>query len=360
MRWSRVRAPPDSPSNRDGTFAKFAYSARDRLISFAEAAIKLPSRKSVYFGVFGALILWCLYGAVTSYIAHARMRTIPVEVVASALTIDEWEYDSEYDPALGFTLTLDLRTTDGSARSIHTELFLSRAAHPEEAFDELAKWAPKSTHNVYQLRGDARAIRLPGGNDFQERTAGNGYLFGAILLAVIAFVVHAAFSDLQRIPVGPILLGSSALFWCLIIGFLWSTVPRIFSGPNATASITVAPETYPDESLPPQVTVTPAGRARLDIYKAIPRHILTFNWNGRTIHGGLGLQRDAYSMIAAECPATASTCDFDISPTDRWDVQPRAGWNAAFFAPLFLLLVFGIGLTCMGLYFNRQPSGYHH
>lgn len=308
--------------------------------------------------LLGALCLLCLWGAATNYWTYLRMRTLPVEVVAAKLVIDEFDTDYDEPARLAYILKLDLAATGETSRFFTVEEFLRYPTHPEEALDELAAWSPGTRHSVYLIRGDAREVRLPGGSEFAERTTGNACLVGAIFFGLFAVIIFGVFQDnafrlkaaaLRRFfSIATVFYGFSAMFALLTVFYLWDAIPKRIAGPNTLASISPAPTTYPPEAFSAQVSVTPNGRKQLDAFQLSSRRLLTFPWNGSTLHGGLGQYAGAYNELAEYCPESASSCRFDVNPADRWDVSPAGRWDVHFFLPLFLLLVFTAGLGIAG------------
>lgn len=323
---------------------------------------KSPLILRVLGASFGFISLLCLYGVGHNLWIYARMRTIPVEVVRSSLLVDI-PSDSTGDPNdIDYTLRLDLLTTDGSARPIHWEDIPARAAYPEEAFDELTRWAPGARHNIFQLRGEARAIRLPGSVVDQELSSAIGFFaatvfFGLFTIAILTTVGHEDSwfrnSKLRRI------FGAWLVFAFVGVGaltadfiFLSSQLPKIVSWPTATATLQSAPSEYEPQNLPPNVQITPAARKRLQTY---PHNVLTFQWNGATLHGGLGANEGPYDELAREvCISTSTPCQFRISATDRWNVAAKPGWNAEFFMPVGMFTLFGVAFTGAGLMIRRH------
>ena len=312
-------------------------------------------------GMFTVFTLLCVYGFAHNLLAYARMRTIPVEVVRSSLLIDA-SSDVTADPTdVDYTLRLDLITTDGSARPIHWEDVPASAAYPEEAFDELTRWAPGARHQIYQLRGEARAIRLPGSLALQELNAAIGFLiaivifgFFAITLGTIAGEESSWFhNSWLRRHLGIWIVFFSVGVAALIGDFLFLTtqLPKILFWPSVTATLRSAPSDYDPQSLPPNVQITPEARKRIQLH---PHNVLTFQWNGATLHGGLGANVGPYDELAREvCTSTSSPCQFRISPTDRWNVAAKPGWNVEFFMPIGMFTLFGVAFTGAGLMIRR-------
>ena len=312
--------------------------------------------------VFALFTLLCLYGTGRNLWKYSRMRTIPVEVVRSSLLIDV-PPEGTGDPSdVDYTLRLDLVTTDGTARPIHWEDVPARAAYPEEAFDELTRWAPGARHEIFQLRGEARAIRLPGASDSQELDAAIFLLCATLFLGFFALTFVALASEespwflpswlkqhlgvwLVFFSVGMVALGGDFLF-------ITTQLPKIISWPTAVATGAPPPAEYDSSSLPPNVVITAAARQRI---KAHSHTVLTFQWNGATLHGGLGANEGPYDALAHDvCRSTDPPCRFKISPTDRWNVAAKPGWNVEFFMPVGMFTLFGVAFTGAGLMIRRD------
>jgi hypothetical protein len=265
---------------------------------------------------------------------------------------------------LELILRLDLVTTDGSPRAIHWEDAPAHAAYPEEAFDELARWAPGSRHSIYQLRGDARAIRLPGAYDYPERSSALSYFFFAAFASVFLLVPLSMLAQidplLEHIPLvrhvgvwtvfaftGIACLSGAALF-------AWYEVPKRISWTPVAATVAEVDPQYPSASLPPNAVVTPGARAKL---ASLPAHrVVTFSWNGATLHGGIGHLDGPFDEINSACLPLSRSCEFVISPTNRWDVAPSNRWDATFFAPFILLSLLGLGMGYSGILMRRQTQ----
>lgn len=313
-------------------------------------------------GVFTVFTLLCVYGFAHNLWAYARMRTIPVEVVRSSLLIDA-SSDVTADPTdVDYTLRLDLITTDGSARPIHWEDVPASAAYPEEAFDELTRWAPGARHQIYQLRGEARAIRLPGSLALQELNAAIGFLIAIVIFGFFALALGTIAAEESSWLTNSWLrrhLGIWIVFFtvgvCALTGdflFIATQLPKIVSWTSATATLQSAPADYEPQSLPPNVQITPEARRRIQLH---PHNVLTFQWNGATLHGGLGANQGPYDELAREvCISKSTPCHFRISPTDRWNVAAKPGWNVEFFVPVGMFTLFGVAFTGAGLMIRRH------
>ncbi len=288
------------------------------------------TRKHLLLLPFAGVFFFCLAGAVDHYWHFANMRPTNVTVLASSLHIDTFPRELDEPARPAYFLRLQLQAP---GRLIQTEEFLPHATHPEEAIDELTDWAPRSSHTVYILRGNAAVVRIPGISDSHERTTGNAFLFSAILTLIGGAVLLAHLGDYRFLTIRTTFALFGVASALLSIAFLSARVPAIFAGPNTTAAIS-----KPSVTLPASTTIDPDARQPLDAFLAAPRHILTFSWNGRTVHGGIGGYPGAYNTVAGVCPSTAATCQFQVNPADRWNAEPAPGWNAGFFVPLFLLL----------------------
>lgn len=321
-----------------------------------------PMFLPVLGGVFVFLTLLCLYFAGRNLWSYLRMRTIPVEVVRSSLFIDA-PMDASGQPSdIDYTLRLDLVTTDGSSRPIHWEDAPARAAYPEEAFDELSRWAPGARHQIFQLRGEARAIRLPGSSAGQELDSAIGFLFVGVFFAVFAIALIAVVAEASSWFSSPWLKRNVGV-WLIFAGvgagaligdvlFIATQLPKIISWPVAVATSTPAPPDYESQLLPPNVLITASARQRLQLHS---HRVLTFQWNGATLHAGLGANEGPYDALAnSVCSSSDSLCRFKISPTNRWEIAPDAGWNASFFAPVGMFTLFGVAFGGAGLLIRRS------
>lgn len=288
------------------------------------------TRKHLLLLPFAALFFFCVAGAVDHYWHSANMRPTLVTVLASSLHIGTYPAESDQPVRPAYFLRLSLQAP---GRLIQTEDLLPHANHPEEAIDELTAWAPRTSHTVYILRGNAAVVRIPGVSDSHERTTGNGFLFSAILILIGAAVLLAHLGDYRFLTIRTTFALFALASALLTIAFLVSRIPAIFAGPNTTAGVT-----QPSLTLPASTTFAPDARQPFDAFLAAPRFVLTFPWNGRTLHGGISSYPGVYNPLYAVCPSDAVTCQFLVNPADRWDAQPAPGWNAAFFVPLFLLL----------------------
>jgi hypothetical protein len=292
--------------------------------------------------------LYCLYCAGDRLWTFLRMRNIPVEVVRSSLVIDAPIYTAGQPAEPQYSLRLDLLTTDGSKRAIKWNDIHGKAVYPEEDYDELAKWSLGSRHTISQLRGEAREIRLAGTQDSPERNAAGYYLAGAIFIAFLMYLALALMES-QGDPWVPHSLLSirgglktiaAISTVCAVLYAAWY-IPKIMTWPAVTATVQSAPESYDPATLPPNVTITPAGRKRLESSR---HRVITFQWNGTTIHGGIGSMEGRYDELAG----SASTLKFWINPEDRWDVAARLGWNAGLFVPAGFFLIVAAAFFAAG------------
>ncbi|MBI2684969.1 MAG: hypothetical protein HYX27_01535 [Acidobacteria bacterium] len=312
-------------------------------------------------GFFAVISLLCVYGAATNLWTYLRMRSVPVEVVRSALLIDCPVNKDGAPLEPEFTLSLDLVTRDGSERPIHWEDSPANAAYAEEAIDEVARWAPGSRHVIHQIRGEGRAIRLPGSGESPERTAAIGFAIAAVFMGFIALVVLGVDAETEswfRRSALSRMLGVWVVFFLVGIGALTASIlfaatqmRKIVSWPAVTATVEDSPAIYGTPKLPANVTITPAALK----WSESNRHsVITFPWNGATIHGGIGRAEGRYDALHATCWSSGTTCHFRISPTDRWSVAVSAGWNSDFFVPTGMFLLFGVAFTGAGLVIRRR------
>jgi hypothetical protein len=199
------------------------------------------------------------------------MRNLPVEVICSSLLIDAPIYTAGQPAEPEYSLRLDLLTTDGSRRAIHWNDIHGKAVYPEEAYDELAEWSPGSRYNISQLRGEAREIRLTETQDSPKRSAAGYYLAGAIFVSFLMYLALALMESQGdpwvRHSLFPIRGGFETIgaisTVCAVLYAAWY-IPKIMRSPTVTATVQSAPDSYDPGSLPPNVTITPAGRKHLD------------------------------------------------------------------------------------------------
>lgn len=302
-----------------------------------------------------------LWFGVTNFWAYLRMRAIPVEVLQSTLRVDS--PDGKH--LLEHFLWLDLQTTDGSQRRIRAEDSLGQATYPEEALDELQAWAPGSRHLVYQLRGDAREIRLPGAGQSPELDAaflalGLSLFPGFLFLMISAAMVHEETWlrqwGVQRL-LGPWTVFSAVgLFMTLVlVAFLWSETPKRWSWLAVEATPEVQPELEAETSrkpLPPGVIVTPAAKAVLD--RAAYRVLRFPGADGRTLHAGIGNMDGPYEALDPYCPVSAPSCRFFLNPKNRWNFEVDPRWDTKFFLPAGMFLLFSVVFSAVGWSLRRE------
>ena len=287
----------------------------------------------------------CLWMAGSNLWAHLRMRTIAVEVVHSSLLIDATGKGNDLD----LILRLDLKTTDGSGRTIHWEEGDGPAAYPEEGYDELRHWAPGTRHQVYQLRGQAEEIRLPDAKS-PELVQMIIYLFLGVFTGFFAFVFSATLTERSfGVWLVFFLVGVGAFFGAGL--FAWFEIPKRLDWPSVVATLEPAPapeataEAQP-RVVPENVVISPAAQQLLgrSSYK-----VLRFNG----LHAGLGGFGGRYDVLKARCESGDQECRFVVNPHDRWDVEPDAQWDGDLWAPLAIMAVFGLAFCGAGLLIRR-------
>lgn len=302
-----------------------------------------------------------LWFGVANFWAYLRMRAIPVEVLQSSLRVDS--PDGKH--LLENFLWLDLQTTDGSQRRIRAEDSLGQATYPEEALDELEAWAPGSRHLVYQLRGDAREIRLPGAGQSPELDAamlsfGLSCFPGFLLLMISAAMVDEE-AWLRQWGVhrllGPWTIFSAVgLIMTFVLGmFLWAETPKRWSWPQVEATPEGPAELdaeAPRRQLPKGVIVTPAGEA---VLKRAAYRILRFTApDGRILHAGIGNLDGPYEELASYCPVSAASCNFFINPKNRWHIELNPRWDEKYFLPAGMFLLFSVVFSAIGWSLRRE------
>lgn len=310
-------------------------------------------------GLLWVMVLFVVYGAMSDLWRHANMRVLPVEVLRSSLLIDTIVVSDSNSPELVYTLRLDLATTDGGNRTIHWEEDAGRAAYPEEAYDELRRWAPGTRHRVFQVRGDAQSIRLPGGS--AETTSPVGLCILAAVFAFIALVITAIAAEesvffqrwgLRRfVGVWLIFLFVGVLGFAGLVAFNWHRLPRILYWKPVVARVTGTVESSGDAIPPPGVQITPGARQAL----ARARYrVVEFPWNGTLLHAGLGGLGGVYDYGNVDCAQSADSCAIYVNPANRWDVERRPAFNKDYFVPVVLMLLCGIAFTGAGNAMRRQ------
>lgn len=287
--------------------------------------------------------IYCLYYVAANLWQHFRLREVQVRTLRSSLEIDARGF-TPGDPAYpDYHLHLDFITTDGTNRSIHWEDWPGRAAYPEEALDELQRWAPGTIHTIRLVRGEARSFRLPGGAPSPELNSALSYTIGALFLATLAGVT-ALFVSTGRPSlsgVWVIFFGFGVLSLFGAAAFATSRITKVLTWPRVRATF----HDTPAVALPPNVTITPKARELLD---ARSYRVLTIPYQGTEIHAGIGPWEGPYDILAC-----AASCAFWIDPHDRWGVDDAVGWNKFLFLPLSVLLLFGLAFTKVGLVLRR-------
>jgi len=323
----------------------------------------LSVRARIFFAFVALCLLGCIYGFATNLWTYMRLRAVPVDVVRSSLLIDIPRHtDSPYTYP-DFILRLDLKTADGGDRVLHWEDAAGLAAYPEEAFDELARWAPGTRHTIYQIRGDAREIRLPGGPRLPEVNGISGYGFGiiffgfAVVICVGMFAESNSRFDFPRLKqfagVWLIFFSFGVLMAGGAVAFVISEVPRHFTWARMTAGVGPSITKYDPSTFPSNVHMTEAAQQKLE---SAPRRVLTTIWNGTPIHAVMGRMDGVYDGLSAVCGSFDSdtSCEFHMSPTNRWGVIGKYRWGGEFFVPLGMFTLFGTVFCGVGLMIKRD------
>lgn len=299
---------------------------------------------------FGLQNLWVYF----------RMRTIPVEVVKSSLRIEAAPEGDSVD----YLLRMELKTTDAARRIFSAEAYLGRATYPEEAYDELASWAPGTRHLVYQVRGAARQIRLPGPGQAPELDKALVLLvlslfpgFFAIALVAILFEENAWLRRTGLRKALGIWMVFSAVGLVMGIGFglfVWSEAPKRFGWVQAvareTGEIRATAEAEP-RAFPANVEVTDHAKRILD---GTSYRLLQFTApDGRTWRAGIGTLGGPYDSLRYACPAGEAECRFSMDPANRWDVATDLQWDGQFFLPAGLFLFFAVTFSGVGWFIRR-------
>lgn len=307
--------------------------------------------------LFLLLTLWMVWIAARNGLAYLRMRTVAVSVADSKLRISKGEGDT-----LEYTLGLALVATGDGDRQILEEVDLEHAVYPEEAFDELAFWAPGTRHTISFLRGQAREVRLPGNGDSPELNAAAGATIAAGLFLLVAVAMLAGLAEEQSwvrrfawgrsIGVWTVFLffGLAPLFGSIAFG--WAYWQRANTWLPVTAHLLDAKHRFDAAALPPRVEITPDAAQLLTGH---PYALLEFSLGNRTLHGGRGGYHQHGVLDSLREPAdTAAGYPFRINPRNRWEVSGDPLWGEQFWAPFGILLLFGVAFTGASVLVRRS------
>lgn len=285
-----------------------------------------PAR--VVFAILAALILLKI---IASLFEYRRMRRLEVKVVSSKLSIKQ-----VVEPGgrpYEYVLHVVLETTGDSPRQITEQIKIPEATYPEEAYDELAFWAPGTLHEVHRLRGDANEVRIAqSGADNPELLRAKLLIFPAIacVLAVVAFAgASGALGDyvfvFSPFLVGvPMLLGSILLF---ARGF-W----RAYRWERVTAKVIEGEKKWDPASVPQGTTVAEPAAAELE--KLGDYSVASFQLKGRTFRYGINGSRtlgDEYT--------------FWVNPSDHFETL---GSPFTYDMKPYALLFMGAGFSAFG------------
>lgn len=291
------------------------------------------------FALLGAVVLWRSGSSAYSYF---DMRSAEVLVKTSRLSIDH--NPSPNEPPYEYAIDVELETTDSSHRRINERLELPEAGCPEEAYDELAHWAPGSIHQIYLLRGDATDIRLePGRGTNQELTEAAMWLFPGVfaLLGWMAFqdadgkLGAHAFSLVFFVFGIPLLLSG--------LGIIGQCVWKRFGWQQSEVKVIEATRRWDPALAPAGTKIHPVAAQKLT--EMGPYRLAEFSFNGRKLRLGLSAE------------ASGSTYQFWVNPSNRfdytWDPWYRATGPDVFVFLLMGLVFSGIGY---GIYLAGSSS----
>lgn len=280
------------------------------------------------FVILAAVLLWKI-GA--NLVANQTMRGLEVKVVSSKLAIKHTIERGA--PPCEYTLHLVLETTGTSPRRIVEELDIAKAWYPEEAYDELAFWAPGTLHKVHLIRGDATEVRLSTTEDNPELAGAAVLLFPAVfcILGVVAFVGASGKLGDNAFLIVPFMVGIPMLLGAVLL--VGRGVWKDYTWPQVEAKVTESGKTWDPASVPPGTTV---GLTASDVLKKIGTYsVAEYQFGGRTFHFGVrGVE------------PVGTTYRFLLNPSDRFE---RLYDPYDFEALLVTLLFMGFGFTGIGL-----------
>ncbi|MBM3785151.1 MAG: hypothetical protein FJW30_12365 [Acidobacteria bacterium] len=295
------------------------------------------------------LALICLYKCGSNVWSYLRMREIPVEVVAAKLKIDVTDQQITRElPEPFYVLNLHFKATGGSGREIYVEEELANAFFPDEALDEFRIFAPGTQHRIYSLRGQAREIRLPGYSTTNpEVTFAIAWfvLFGFLVVTVVSAGIadQGTAVRLFRPWLALLVFGIPPLFGAVAFG--WVETAKRYQYLTVDPKVTQLPKGYMP-ALPPNVEISETARAYFTGREGDT--LLEYSWNGRRLHGVIGQDGAPHDILRNTLNSAAGTCRFYISPVDRWGIAKSLAFDAEFWAPLGILVLFGVLFTGAG------------
>lgn len=316
-----------------------------------------PGKAVIVGGIAALLAFVSLFFACVNLWTWSRMRTLPVEVMASSVVMDAAPYGRSKKIYPYFVLRLDLKATDGSGRLLHWEEDLQQASYPEEALDDLERWRPGTRHTIRTIRGNAREVRLPYGQELPERRTAISLLVTAVLLGLLALALitinnetASTFRNRTRFGVWMAFFAVGAVFALGALGFLAAELLKRFRWEQVEAK--AYKSAFDVDRLPPNASATGVAKEAL----RNPAHrVLEFSWRGQIIHGGLGQWGGPYDHLSAHCDWRNDNCRFRLNPSDRWGASPLQFWTREFVALFGQLSFFAIVFLGAGLML-RSPG----
>ncbi len=294
--------------------------------------------------VFGLVTLLCAYNAVDNFRAAFTMRHYPAQVLASKLKVDYGFSDSEAREQPLYTLVADFIATDESKRSFHWEGVPGSALYPEEAFDELARFAAGTTHNVSMLRGNARELRFDSMETQLEVSKGIAWTCCSVFLGIISW----GFLDWRKwkkrgVWVAFVALGILPLIAVLPVGYF--AYERLTTWEYVSGTVIGERKAFDPLQPLPNVEFTAKAMEKLP---EVAYQRFEFQWNGRVLHGGYGGWFGAYDVVFGQ-----ETPRFYVSPKDRWSAEETLDWKEDFWVPCGILVLFGVVFAGAGLLIKR-------
>ncbi len=316
------------------------------------------------FGValllFATLSLW---NSIADFWAAYRTRVIPATVLASKLRIDWGRADSESQETPLYTLSVDLKSDDGSARTFSWEGDPGAAVYPEEALDELKAWGTGTKHNIGVLRGNAKEIRINQMESNPEIGKGVAWLFGFFVAGITGIAslsaanfqlsAHPRLAFLKGFGVWTVFLAFGLMPLLGSFAFAWGMSEKIATWKPVIARKVGESAAFDTSKSVPNVEVTLIAMKQLTEH---PYDRIEFDWNGQKLHGGIGSWQGIYDHGTL---TTGNEYRFLISPRDRWEIAQKLSWGEDFGVPFGLLLFFGLAFTGAAFGVRRMERRFH-
>jgi hypothetical protein len=286
----------------------------------------------------------CAYNAIDNFRIVQSLRSYPAEVTASKLKVDYGFSAAESREQPLYTLVVDFVASDESKRSVHWEGMPGSALYPEEAFDEVARFAPGTKHNLSMPGINGRAVRI----DSMEKNPEvfKGFVWGCccFVLALVSWgfvLLHK--SKKSGVWAAFVVIGMMPILATLPVGYF--AYEKLTSWEYVSGKIIGERKAF--DPLPPLPNVEFSAKA-LEKLPTVQYQSFEFEWNGKVLHGGYGGWFGAYDVASAQ-----ESPRFYVSPKDRWATEVSLDWKEDFWTPCGILLVFGVVFSGAGLLVKR-------